>query len=69
MGNARKKVEATKEEAKKFVRYPDGAKKYGLGLTKFKELTKEAGATYKIGKVVLVNCEIFERYLEGFRLG
>ena len=30
-------------------------------------LAKEAKATYKIDKVVLVNCEIFEKYLETFR--
>ena len=39
-----------------------------LGLTKFQELAKEAKAVYKIDKVALVNCEIFERYLESFHL-
>ena len=42
-------------------------RKYSLGLTKFQALAKEAKATYKIDKVVLVNCEIFEKYLETFR--
>ena len=46
-----------------------GAEKYSLSLTKFQELAREAGATYKIDKVVLVNCEIFEKYLETFREG
>lgn len=50
--------------AKKFVRYQEGAEKYSLGLTKFQELAKEAKAVYKIDKVALVNCEIFERYLK-----
>ena len=36
-------------------------------LTKFQELAKEAKAVYKIDKVALVNCEIFEKYLETFR--
>ena len=54
--------------AKKFVRYQEGAEKYSLGLTKFQELAKEAKAVYKIDKVALVNCEIFERYLETFRI-
>ena len=53
---------------KKFVRYQEGAEKYSLGLTKFQELAKEAKAVYKIDKVALVNCEIFERYLESFHL-
>ena len=62
MGYARKDVERTKMNAKKFVRYQEGAEKYSLGLT------KEAKAVYKIDKVALVNCEIFERYLETFRI-
>ena len=38
-----------------------------MGVTKFQILAKEAKATYKIDGIVLVNCEIFERFLEGFR--
>ena len=68
MGFARKDVERTKMNAKKFVRYQEGAEKYSLGLTKFHELAKEAKAVYKIDKVALVNWEIFERYLESFHL-
>ena len=64
MGFARKDVEATKKMEKKFVRYPEGAEKYSLGLTKFQALAKEAKEVYKIA---LVNCEIFEKYLETFR--
>ena len=55
MGYARKDVEKTKQLAKKFVRYPEGAQRYSLGLTKFQELAKEAKAVYKIDKVALVN--------------
>ena len=51
----------------KFVRYKAGAEKYSLGLTKFQELAKEANAVYKVDKIVLVNCEIFEKFLETFR--
>ena len=57
-----------KSGKKKFVRYQEGAEKYSLGLTKFQELAKEAKVVYKIDKVALVNCEIFERYLESFHL-
>ena len=67
MGYARKDVEKTKKIAKKFVRYQEGAELYSIGLTKFQELAKEAKAVYKIDKVALVNCEIFEKYLETFR--
>ena len=62
MGFSRKDVEKSKMNAKKFVRYQEGAEKYSLGLTKFQE------AVYKIDKVALVNCEIFERYLESFHI-
>lgn len=58
MGYARKDVEKTKKIAKL----------YSIGLTKFQELAKEAKAVYKIDKVALVNCEIFEKYLETFRI-
>ena len=54
--------------AKKFVRYQEVAEKYSLGLTKYQELAKEAKAVYKIDKVALANCEIFERYLESFHI-
>jgi len=62
------KKEKTKKIAKKFVRYQEGAELYSIGLTKFQELAKEAKAVYKIDKVALVNCEIFEKYLETFRI-
>lgn len=67
MGYKRQDVEATKQPAKKFVCYKEGAEKYSLGLTKFQALAKEATAVYKIDDVALVNCELFERYLETFR--
>ena len=68
MGYSRKDVEKSKMNAKKFVRYQEGAEKYSLGLTKFQEQDKEAKAVYKIDKVALANCEIFERYLESFHI-
>ena len=67
MGYSRQHVEDTKQYAKKFVRYKEGAERYSLGLTKFQALAKEARAVYKIDSVALVNCELFEKYLETFR--
>lgn len=58
MAYSRKDVDKTKQNAKKFVRYQEGAEKYSMGLTKFTALAKEAKAVYKIDKVTLVNCEI-----------
>ena len=67
MGYSRQNVAETKKYAKKFVRYKEGAERYSLGLTKFQALAKEAKSVYKIVGVALVNCELFERYLETFR--
>lgn len=53
---------------KVFVRYKEGAEMYGLCQKTFEMRAKEAGAVYKVGKAVLVNCDIFEKYLEMFRL-
>lgn len=55
------------EDAKKFVRYSDGAKMYSMGMTKFQEVAKDAKACYKIGQLVLVNTEILDKYLESFK--
>lgn len=39
-----------------------------MGLTRIQEHAKIAGATYKMGNKVLVNTDIFEAYLEQFRI-
>ena len=67
MAKARKKIEETALYAKRFVRYDEGALKYSMGLCKFQILAKEAKAIYKVDKIVLVNCDVFEKYLETFR--
>lgn len=53
---------------KRFVRYKEGAEMYSMCQTKFERMAKEAKAIYKLDKLVLVNCDIFEEYLETFRL-
>lgn len=52
---------------KKFVRYDEGAKIYSMGLHTFQELAKDAGAIYRVKRVVLVNTDIFDEYLENFK--
>ena len=54
---------------KKFVRYKEGAEIYSMCQSKFEKMAKEANAVYKLDKLVLVNCDIFEAYLETFRTG
>ena len=57
-----------KEKIKKFVRYQEGADIYSMSVRKFQDLAKDAGAIYKVGKMALVNCEIFDQYMETFKL-
>ena len=54
---------------KRFVRYKEGAEMYSMCQTKFEKMAKDAKAIYKCDKLVLVNTEIFEHYLETFRVG
>ena len=67
MGARKEQIEKTKAYAKRFVRYKEGAEMYSIGLTKFQELAKEAKATIKVDKLVLVDCVKFEKFLDGFR--
>ena len=52
---------------KKFVRYDEGAKLYSMGLHSFQDLAREAGAVYHVKRVVLVNTQIIDEYLESFK--
>ena len=71
MGNNRSKVpdleKLVKGGRKKFVRYEEGAQLYSMGLHAFQELAKDAKAVYQVKRVVLVNTEIVDEYLENFR--
>ena len=53
---------------KKFVRYKEGAEMYSMCQKKFERMAHDAGAVYKLDKLCLVNTEVFEQYLESFRL-
>ena len=53
---------------KRLVRYKDGAEMYSMGMNKFQSLTKDAGAILKIDRMVLVDLDIFDQYLESFRV-
>ena len=57
-----------KEIKKKFVRYKEGADLYSMSQSKFEQMAKDVGAVYKLNKLVLVNREVFDDYLESFRL-
>lgn len=63
MQRATKKV-----EKKRLVRYKEGAEMYSMGMNKFQTLAKDAGAILKIDRIVLVDLDIFDQYLETFRV-
>ena len=52
--------------AKRFVRYGEGAQLYSMSQSTFEKLAKEAKAIYKYNKLVLVNTEKVDEYLELF---
>lgn len=44
------------------------AEMYSMGMNKFQTLAKDAGATLKIDRLVLVDLDVFDEYLESFRV-
>ena len=71
MKNRRKKIPELEKMVqtgrKKFVRDEDGAMLYSMGLHSFQNLAKDAGAVYHVKRIVLVNLDIIDEYLEAFR--
>ena len=61
-------MQQKKTDKKRFVRFKEGAELYSMSQPKFEQLARDAGATYKLNKLVLVNIDIFEEYLETFRV-
>jgi len=65
-------MEENKEQVvsgwKKYRRYQDGADYYDMSLSSFQRLAMDAGAVSKINRIAIVNCEIFEKYIDSFRL-
>ncbi|MBP3261235.1 DUF6462 family protein [Pseudobutyrivibrio sp.] len=49
---------------RKFVRYVTGADLYDMSQKSFEKLAKNAKATHKVGKMVLVNTVLVDKYLE-----
>ncbi|WP_292146143.1 DUF6462 family protein [Butyrivibrio sp.] len=53
---------------RKYVRYDSGAELYGMCQKSFEKLAKDAKARHKVGKMVLVDIHIVDRYIETCRL-
>lgn len=56
-----------KVDRKKFVRYDEACEIYGMGLTKLKEVARDAGAVFKLNKLVLISLEKMDAYIETFQ--
>ena len=48
------------------MRYAEGAELYSMGLHSFQEIAKEAGAVRKVKRMVLVNTEKVDAFIESF---
>ena len=63
------RTEAEKKSREKiFVRCDEGCQNYSMSKNTFIKLARDAGAFYKINKMVLVNTKYLDEYLETFRL-
>ena len=56
--------ELVKHGRKKWVRYDEGADLYSMGIHSFMNLAKNAHATYHVNRIVLVNTDKVDEYLE-----
>ena len=59
-----KVVLGTESHGKKYVRYKTGGELYDMSEHRFREIALQADACRKVDQTVLVNLEVFERYLE-----
>lgn len=57
-----------KIDKKKYVRYDEACEIYSMGLTKLKEIARDAGAVYKLNRLVLINVDKMDEYIETFLL-
>ena len=53
---------------RRFVRYDSGAELYDVCQKTFEKLAKNAKATHKVGKVVLVDIHLIDKYIETCRI-
>ena len=59
-------MQKMKVDRKRFVRYKECSELYSMCQSTFEDISRDTGAVYKLNKFVLVNCDIFEEYLETF---
>lgn len=66
-GNERESV-SSENTKKKWIRCREGVNIYSMSRPTIMALASDAGALYKINATVLINTEIFENYMESFRV-
>lgn len=62
------RVHERMEKRKKFIKYPEAEERYGLGITTLRKMAQDSKALYKVGKSALINVEIFDKYMESFKV-
>jgi len=60
--------DTARELRRKYLRYKDAELVYSIQHKKLLELADRAGAIYRIDGYVLINRDIFDEYLEQFRI-
>lgn len=55
-----------RSDGKKFVRLDEGAALYSIGLNTFRDIARDAGAIYRVKRIVLVNTELIDEFLKTF---
>lgn len=56
------------DKRKKFIKYSEAEERYGLGITTLRKMANDCNALYKVGKSALINVEIFDEYMESFKV-
>lgn len=64
-GNGKGKADYLKP---KFIRVKQAEVIYNIGKSRILEIAREAGAAIKIDRTVLIDIEVFDKYLETFRI-
>jgi hypothetical protein len=67
LSDSAKGIMAKRMKLNKYMRYREAALFYCLGVSNIKRLAKESGALLHVGKCVLIDTDIFEKYLDSFR--
>ena len=52
----------------KYVRYKEGAEMYCMSVRQFTTLAHDAGAVSKINRMILVNTELIDKYIDYYRV-